>query len=307
MLNILLYAICIVLLIMVIIGMVFKKTDRKTSTIMLVVAIVIWTLASSFTIINTGYTGVKITFGQIDSTVLQSGFNAKIPLIQSIRTVNNKQQDKKYGGEIWGEAGDKTAVFAKDVIVTYYINPEKSAYIYSNVKNYKDNLIPQTLVNSAIKSAMVQLDSNTVTNRSKIEPLAKEMLEKAVVEKYGDNTIIVLKVTIDGMDFEDSYNKAIADKQIARQEAEKQAIENQKAVDLARANREKADVEAETKKIQAQADAEAMLITARAEADAYRVKSAEITENLLKKWELDARKEHGWITVQGANTIVTGQ
>ena len=48
-----------------------------------------------------------------------------------------------------------------------------------------------------------------------------------------------------------------------------------------------------------------MLIAAQAEADAYRIKSAEITDNLLRKLELDARQKHGWITIQGANTVVT--
>lgn len=73
----------------------------------------------------------------------------------------------------------------------------------------------------------------------------------------------------------------------------------------AQAEQETAKVEAETKKIKAQADADAMIISAKAEADAYRIKSAEITDKLLKKWELDARAKHGWVTIQGANTIVT--
>lgn len=75
----------------------------------------------------------------------------------------------------------------------------------------------------------------------------------------------------------------------------------------AEAEQETIRVEAETKKIQAQAEADAAIIAAQAEADAYRIKSSEITENLLKKWELDARREHGWVTIQGANAIVTGQ
>lgn len=308
MLNFLLIIAAVAVIVFTILGIKFpKKMTKKKAVALFVVAILLITASSSFTIIKTGYTGVRTTFGQIDSAVLQNGLNFKIPFVQSIKTVNNKQQDKEFKGEIWGEASDKTVVFATDVIVTYQINPTKSAYIYANVSNYKENLIPQTLVNSAVKSAMVQLPSDQVTNRNKIEALAKTTLEKAIVEKYGSDAVIILKVTIDNMDFEESYNKAIADKQIARQNAEKQAIENQKAVDLAKANQEKATIEAETKKITAQADADAMIISAEAEAEAYRIKSAEITENLLRKWELDARKEHGWVTIQGANAIVTGQ
>ena len=50
-----------------------------------------------------------------------------------------------------------------------------------------------------------------------------------------------------------------------------------------------------------------MTRAAEAEAEAYRIKSSQITENLLRKWELDARKEHGWVTIQGANTVVTNK
>lgn len=284
-----------------------EKQVKKNIIPLIYISIILFIMSSSFTIIKTGYTGVKSTFGQINSNVLVSGFNFKIPFIQSIEVVNNKQQDITFNGDIWGEASDKTVVFATDVVVTYQINPEKSTYIYSNVTDYKHNLITQTLVNSAIKSAMVQLPSDKVTNRNNIEPLAKETLENAIIEKYGSNTVIILKVTINNMDFEESYNKAIAEKQIARQEAEKQSIENQKVIDIAKANQEKATIEAETKKIEAQGNAEAEIITAKADAEAYKIKSAEITENLLKKWELDARSKHGWVTIQGANTIVTSE
>lgn len=305
MLNVFLFLIGVAVLATAILGAKFsEKITYKKAAILCFISVLLFVSASSFKIIKTGYTGVRTTFGQVDSVVLQNGLNFKLPFVQHINTVNNKQQDKEFKGEIWGEASDKTAVFAKDVIVTYQINPTKSSYIYANVNNYKDNLIPQTLVNSAVKSAMVQLSSDQVTNRNKIEALTKTTLEKAIVEKYGSDAVVVLKVTIDNMDFEESYNKAISEKQIARQEAEKQAIENQKAVDLAKANQEKATIEAETKKIAARADADAMVITAEAEADAYRIKSAEITDNLLKKWELDARKEHGWVVYQGGTPIV---
>lgn len=299
--NILFFVITVLLVATTIIFYIQKNTEWRFSC---AIALLFCMCGLTFRIIPTGYTGVKTTFGQISSQTLDSGFHVKIPFIQSINVVNNKQQDKKYEDIIWGEACDKTVVSASNIIVTYQINPEKSSYIYANVSNYRSNLIPQTLVNSAIKSAMVQLSSDDVTNRSKIEPLARVELEKAIKEKYGSDTILILKVTIDNMDFEDSYNKAIAEKQIARQQAEKQAIENQKAIDLAKAEQERANVDAETKKIKAQADADAMIISANAEAEAYRIKSSQITENLLKKWELDARNKHGWVTIQGANTII---
>lgn len=307
MLNFLIWLVAVIMIALTFLWVKFGTPNKRCVVALVLVAVLLIIFSASFKVIPTGYTGVRTTFGQIDSRVVRSGFNFKIPFVQSISSVNNKQQDKAFKGEIWGEASDKTVVFATNVIVTYQINPEKSAYIYSNVSDYKNNLIPQTLVNSAVKSAMVQLSSDQVTNRNKIEALTKTTLEKAIIEKYGADTIVVLKITIDNMDFEESYNQAIAEKQIARQNAEKQAIENQKAIELAQANQEKAAIEAETRKITAQAEADAMIISSEAEAEAYRIKSAEITDKLLKKWELDARKEHGWVTIQGVSTVVTGQ
>ena len=48
----------------------------------LVGVLVLILLACSYTIIPTGYTGVRTTFGQIDSKTVQNGFNWKIPLVQ---------------------------------------------------------------------------------------------------------------------------------------------------------------------------------------------------------------------------------
>ena len=86
------------------------------------VIIVLVLAICSFHIIPTGYTGVKTSFGQIQETTIQSGkLNFCIPFVQSIHKVNNKQQDKHIEAQVWGEASDKTPVYAADVIVTYQV------------------------------------------------------------------------------------------------------------------------------------------------------------------------------------------
>lgn len=108
---------------------------------------------------------MKTSFGQIQETTIQSGkLNFTVPFVQSIHTVNNKQQDKHIKAQIWGEASDKTPVYAADVIVTYQVLPERSAWLYANVSDTK-NLVGDELVASAIKSAMAELGPNEVTNR----------------------------------------------------------------------------------------------------------------------------------------------
>lgn len=56
---------------------------------------------------------------------------------------------------------------------------------------------------------------------------------------------------------------------------------------------------------QAQADADAKIIEAKAEADANKKLNSSITENLIKMKEAEARYKHGWVTVKGADTVVT--
>lgn len=236
--------------------------------------------AASVTIIPTGYTGVRTTFGQVSQNTVPSGFSLKIPLIQSVEKVNNKQQDIIFSDKVWSETQQRTAIYYSDVTVTYQINPEKSSWIYSHVTNYKDNLVSQSLVASGIKSSSKELSDTDATNRSVIEPLAMENVQKALDEKYGENVVIVNKVVIGDADFDDSYNTAIAEKQKAQLEAERQEIENQKAID-------KAAADAKVIKTTAEAEAEAKVIAAQAEADANRLLEESLSSMVLKDKYLD--------------------
>lgn len=235
---------------------------------------------NSFVIIPTGYTGVRTTFGQIDERTVQNGYNWKIPFIQSVEKVNNKQQDIAYDGQIWSETSERTAIYYDGITVTYQINPERSAWIYANVSNYKDNLVTQSLVASAVKTSSKRLSSTDATNRGLIEPLVAENLQSSLDEKYGESVIIVNKVVIANTDFEDSYNQAIADKQTAQLAYEKQAIENQRAI-------EAAEAEAKVKTTQAQGEADAAVIRAQGEAEANRLLSDSLTDEILREMYLD--------------------
>lgn len=251
----------------------------------------------SWTIIPSGYTGVRTTFGQINQQPVAPGFAWKIPLVQSIQKVNNKQQeqsfaesDGKHPEYIWAESSERTEVYMEDITVTYKINPEYSAWLFANVNDYRNNALPQTLVASSLKAAAVQLPSADVTNRSKIEPIAVQMLQDALNTKYNKNEVIqVINVNIGQMDFEDSYNAAIANKQVSQINYEQQQIVNRQAIEAQNAEAEKvkiaAQAEADQKLIAAQAEAEERRIKADAEADAIKAVAdaqAEANEKLSK-------------------------
>lgn len=253
-----------------------KSLNRKKGKIFVGIGLLLLLLTQAFVVIPTGCTGVKTTFSQIDDTTVQKGWNWKVPFVQQIKLVNNKQQDKVFEDKIWSETQNRTAVYYKDVTVTYQINAEKSAWVYINVNDFEDNLISQPLVASAIKSASKTLTDENATNRSQIEPLAAQMIQKSLDEKYDENVVIINKVIINDADFEDSYNEAIAEAQKAVIEANKQATINEQKI-------AEAEAEKQAKVIKAEGEAEAIKIKAEAEAEANKKISESLTNNILQR------------------------
>ena len=257
-----------------------KVIKRVIIGIVLVFALILG--MSCVHIIPTGYTGVRTTFGLINEEPVQSGrLFFTIPFVEHISKVNNKQQEYQVENKIWGETNDKTPVYAGDVVVTYQIASERSAWIYANVSHYDKSLITDNLVGSAAKSAMVELGPNEVTNRAKIEPLIQQKLTESVDVKYGEGTIRINKVVVGDMDFEKEYNQAIKAKSIASQKQAKATIENQTAI-------EKAEAKKKVTILNAEADAEQVRIAAEAEAEANHLIQESLTPTLIEKKKIEA-------------------
>lgn len=275
-----------------------KHSNYITNLYGTAIGIFLFVFSFSFVIIPTGYSGVKTTFGQVSQKTMPNGFNFKLPFIQKIEKVNNKQQDIIFSkNKISSETSERNAVIFKGITVTYQINPDKSAWIYANVADYKDNLVSESLVASAIKTSSKTLTPTDVTNRSILEPKAQENIQKSLDEKYGVGVIHINKVIINGAEFDKEYDDKIAKKQQAQMDYEKQQIENKK-------NIEKAEADATVKKTKAQAEADAVRIAAEAEAEANKKVAASVTDKLIESKLADARGKHGWVTVQGAGTVV---
>lgn len=234
-----------------------------------------------FSIVPTGYTGVRTTFGLIDQESCMPGFNYLVPFAQKISLVNNKQQDVRIDDQVWSETSEQTVVYMQGTVVTYQIVPEASAWIYANVENWVEELVDTDIVSSALKAASRTLTADIVTDRGTIEPLAKTALQDAVDDKYGENKVLILNVIINNMDFEDSYNQAIAEKSNAIQQQQKQEIENKTNID-------RAEAEAEAERRRAQGEADAERIRAEGKAAANKAVSDSITDKTQRQDMIDA-------------------
>lgn len=251
------------------------KSYKVLTAVLASIGVICVIFSLSFTIIPTGYTGVRVTFGQVEQNTLPHGFNFHLPVIQQIVTVNNKQQDIKFESPITSETSERNEVTFQGITVTYQINPEKSAWIYANVTNYEQGLVNESLVASAIKTSSKTLSPVDCTNRSILEPIAKENIQKSLDEKYGQQVVYVNKVVISDAKFDEEYDQKIAKKQQAQIDYETQQIENKK-------NIEKAEADATVRKTQAEAEGKAKIIAAEAEAEANRKLSQSIDSNVLR-------------------------
>lgn len=255
------------------------KGRNKKILVCVIIGLILITISSSFVIIPTGSTGVKSTFGQIDNRTLSAGFNWKLPFVQHVEEVNNKQQDVSFDSKVSAETKSRTTIYYNNIIVTYQLGTKKSVWLYANVTDYK-NLVTNSLVSSAVKSSSKTLSDGDATNRSKIEPLVSDYLQNSLNDKYGVDTIVINKVVIKDADFEESYNQAIAAKQKAQLQSEKQTIENEKNV-------AKAEADAKVKKTKATAEAEAKLIKAKADSEANKLLEKSLTPEILQQLYLE--------------------
>lgn len=272
----------------------YQEKKCKLFIPLVIIGLILMITSQSFVIIPTGYTGVRTTFGIVSKNTMPNGFNTKAPLVQKIAKVNNKKQDITYTGQIWSESLERTAMFYENITITYQINPEKSAWIYANVANYKDVLMSENLVASAIKSVSKTLPAIDATNRAIVEPKAQEAIQESLNSKYGPDVISVIKVIVENVDFEDSYNTAIADKMNEQLLYEKQQIENKKSIEKAEAEAKAKIVtinaEAEAKRISSQAEADAILYKAEAQAKANKLiadswSDAVVQQKFYDKWD----------------------
>ena len=83
-------------------------------------------------------------------------------------------------------------------------------------------------------------------------------------------------------------------KEQAKQDAEKAELDKQTAI-----------AQAETDKVKAESAAAVAIEKAKGQAESNRLVSESLTPELIQMKEAEARLKHGWVTVQGADAVVT--
>lgn len=289
----------------------------KKKVLFLLFPVILILLLSGCGKIPSGYTGVKIVDGIVQTEPIAPGRYGALGARTEIVKVNNKRQTVTYDERIWGESSSQVVVYAEGISITYQITPEASVWLVSNVgDDFEKFIIPAAKVASAVKNAMANLETQICTNRSYIEPAAKQEIQNVLDEYYYPNAITVYDVSISQMDFEASYNEQISAISNLKKQQEADAITNQMKIDAAKAEAEAEATKAEAAKKTAEANAEVARIEAESYAEVQKIKAAAdaeqikmIIQNLTPEY-IEYLKVLGWngqlprIMTGGSDSII---
>lgn len=280
---------------------------KKLITVMVVFVAL---MGAAFTVkscklIGTGKVGVQYSYkGGVKDETLDPGLNFINPFLKVKEfTVGNEQliltKDKRDGSkenESFKVATADDASISVSFQMSYRYNPEKVVDTYKKFKGMDGEDIVEKRVKTVLKSKISEVTTNYTMmdiysgNRSEINNAITEYLNNDFGDSYG---IEVLDASIIDVHPDKKLKEAIDNRVTALQQKQQ-----------AEAEQEKIKVEAETKLIEAENKASIKVKEAQAEAESNKIISESITEELIKMTEAEARKEHGWVEVQGVDTVV---
>ena len=186
-----------------------------------------------------------------------------------------------------------------NLTVNYNFLPDKVIDLYKRF----NGMDGEAIVESRVQNSMIAYVKEVTPDfsvmdiysdkKSEVNQAITEYLNERLEEEYGIqvSSALVIDVELDA-----ELQQKVQAKEQAKQDAEIAELEKQTA-----------QAQAETDKVIAESEAEIKRIQAQAEADANRIIAESITPELIQMQEAEARMEHGWVTVQGAGTVVTGQ
>lgn len=256
--------------------------------------------------IPAGYVGVVYSMnGGVQDEVLTQGFHLVSPTKKVKEfTIGNEQIVLSKDSRDGSEGDDSFAVATADnanIDISFQMSYRyDQSLVVNTYKNFK-GMDGEDIVNARVRTVLKAKISEITTvhtmmdlysgNRNEINTKLTKFLNEELHEQFG---IEVIDASIIDVHPDAQLQKTIADRVTALQKKQQ-----------AEAEQETIKVQNETKLMQARAEAEALQIAAEAEANANRTISESITENLLKKMEMEARQQHGWVEVAGGSVVTT--
>lgn len=256
--------------------------------------------------IPTGYVGVVYSMnGGVQDELLTQGFHLVAPTKKVKEfTVGNEQLVLSADSREGSEGDDSFLVSTADNAnisisfqMSYRFKQDEVVNTYKKFRGMEGESIVNNRVRTVLKAKISEVTTNYTMmdiysgDRGKINDEITMFLSDELGNEFG---IEVIDASIIDVHPDAQLQKTIQDRVTAMQKKQQ-----------AEAEQETIKVQNQTKILEAQAAAEAKQIAAEAEARANETIANSISDKLLMMMEMEARKEHGWVTVQGGSIVTT--
>lgn len=253
--------------------------------------------------IPTGYVGVVYSMnGGVQDEILTQGWHLVSPTKKVKEfTVSNEQIILSKESEDEDNSFAVSTADNANIDISFQMSYKyDDTLVVNTFKNFR-GMSGEDIVNNRV-STILRAKISEVTsdytmmeiysgNRNEINKRITETLNEELHKQFG---LVILDASIVDVHPDAQLQQTIQDRVTAMQKKQQ-----------AEAEQETVKVQNETKILQAEAEAEANIIKAQGEAEANRILSNSITQQLLNKMEMEARQEHGWVTVNGATVVTT--
>ena len=265
-----------------------------------------------------GYVGVVYSAAGVEDQTLSQGWHLLSPLKKVSSFPISQQQivfsddPEDYGEKEhadWSiDAPADGGMVKINLTVNYNFLPDRVVELYERF----NGMDGEALVEGRIQNSMIAYVKEVTPRfsvmdiysdkKSEVNEAITEYLNQKLQDEYGINVASALVIDVE---LDDTLMQKVQAKEQAKQDAEIAELEKQTAMAQAETDKVKAQAEADVALIEAQAQAEAATIAAEAEAESNRKIAQSITPELIQWEEAQARLKHGWVTVTGADTVVT--
>lgn len=259
--------------------------------------------------VSVGNVGVVYSAGGVEDQTLAQGWHflspfksvKQFPISQQQLVLSNDPSDynaKEH--QDWSiDAPANGGMVKINMTVNYNFLPDRVVDVYKQFNGMSGETIVESRVQNSIIAYVKEVTPRfTVMDiysdkKSEVNEAITTYLNERLTAEYGIHvsSALVIDVELDA-----ALQQKVQAKEQAKQDAEIAELEKQTAA-----------AQAETDRVIAESEAQVKVIEAQAEADANRIIAESITPELIEMTEAQARLEHGWVTVQGADTVIASQ
>lgn len=238
-----------------------KELFAKYWYISVPVIFILLMMFNPFVVIGAGERGVVLNFGAVSEHILNEGLHFRIPIVQKIVTMDVKVLKKTTDAAAASKDLQNTQ---SRIALNYHIDPSKANVIYQNIGLDYESRIISPAVQEVVKAVTARYTAGElITQREKVGLEIKEQLS-ARLDQFN---MVVDALSI--IDFE--FSKQFVDAIEAKIAAEQFALK-------AKQDLERVKIEAEQK-----------IANARAEAESLRLQKGNVSGELIRLREIEAR------------------